>query len=229
MSEQEARQRLARLAELGLITATLAHEQRQPLFAIKAIAQLLERQVDESAGALLSQLLGQVEHLERLVDGVGLYARAPDGEVQPLDLGSSVRAAVALMQHRGQRRGVTLSVDLATGLPAGKADATAVMQILVNLLQNALDASPKGAAVQVSAVRDGGQLVVHVRDQGEGISEGLRERVFEPFFTTKPAGQGTGLGLSISRELAAASGGELELLPADPGTRAVLTLPLWSP
>ena len=122
VSEQEARQRLARLAELGLITATLAHEQRQPLFAVKAIAQLLERQVEGSAVGLVGQLLDQVEHLERLVDGVGLYARAPDGELQPLDLNGSVRAAADLMRHRGQRRGVQLRVERSSGLPAARAD-----------------------------------------------------------------------------------------------------------
>ncbi|MCB9746412.1 MAG: HAMP domain-containing histidine kinase [Alphaproteobacteria bacterium] len=220
---------MARLAELGLITATLAHEQRQPLFAVKAIAQLLERQVEGSAVGLVGQLLDQVEHLERLVDGVGLYARAPDGELQPLDLNGSVRAAADLMRHRGQRRGVQLRVERSSGLPAARADATAVMQILVNLLQNALDASPRGAEVHVQVIREGGQLHAEVRDHGPGISEALRERVFEPFFTTKPVGEGTGLGLSISRDLAEASGGQLALHPAEPGTRAVLSLPLWSP
>lgn len=228
MSEREARQRLARLAELGLITATLAHEQRQPLFAVKAIAQLLERQVDEGSARLVGDLLGQVEHLERLIDGVGRYARAPDGVLSPMDLRSVVRSAADLMLHRARRRGVELAVNAATGLPAAKADSTAVMQILVNLLQNAIDVSGPSSSVVIVAAEAEGWLVAEVRDHGPGLPPELAERVFEPFFTTKAPGEGTGLGLSISRELAEASGGSLELHPAEPGTRAVLRLPRWS-
>lgn len=217
-----------RLAELGLMTAALAHEQRQPLFAIKSLAQILQRRADEASQPLLLQLLEQVVLLERIVDGIGLYARAPSGQAVPVDLGRVVEGSVEMMRHHARSIGVSLQAKIAGNLPAARGDSTALTQVLVNLVRNALDASPRGGQVTVVAEPGEGGLVLEVRDEGPGVPEALRERVFEPFFTTKPPGEGTGLGLSISRQLLADLGGSIALLERTPGLTARVWLPAWS-
>ncbi|MCB9759169.1 MAG: HAMP domain-containing histidine kinase [Alphaproteobacteria bacterium] len=228
MSEGDALARVGRLAELGLITATLAHEQRQPLFAIKSLAQLLQRDAAGEGLALVEELLRQVDYLERLVDGIGTYARDVEGDLAPVDVGATVDAAVTLMRHRAARRGVSVSATRVPGLPAGLGHPTALMQVIVNLIQNAIDASPNGGEVTVHTRLDGDRVLVDVTDQGAGVAAELRERIFEPFFTTKPQGQGTGLGLAISRQLVEACQGRLTLVEAERGLVVRIDLQAWS-
>ena len=103
--------------------------------------------------------------------------------------------------------------------------STALTQILANLTQNALDASPPDSVVVLRAFRFGEGLAVEVLDQGAGVPEVLAERIFDPFFTTKTPEEGTGLGLALSRRLASAWEGRLELVPSESGARLRVTLP----
>ncbi|MBK7757376.1 MAG: hypothetical protein IPI35_13435 [Deltaproteobacteria bacterium] len=114
--------RTARLAELGLLAASLAHEVRQPLFAIKSLTQLADAQLARGGDAaharsLLRSLLEQVDLLERVVDGVRLYSRAPGEGLSPVDCAACIEEVVALMRHRALARRVTLRVELATASP----------------------------------------------------------------------------------------------------------------
>lgn len=222
--------RTARLAELGLLAASLAHEVRQPLFAIKSLTQLADAQLARGGDAaharsLLRSLLEQVDLLERVVDGVRLYSRAPGEGLSPVDCAACIEEVVALMRHRAVARRVTLQVELGDGLSAGLADPTALTQILANLTQNALDASPPGSVVTLRALQFGDGLAVEVLDQGCGVPQALAERIFDPFFTTKTPEEGTGLGLALSRRLASAWEGRLELVPSESGARLRVTLP----
>ncbi|MCK6524366.1 ATP-binding protein [Myxococcota bacterium] len=222
--------RTARLAELGLLAASLAHEVRQPLFAIKSLTQLADAQLARGGDAaharsLLRSLAEQIELLERVVDGVRLYSRAPGESLSPVDCAACVEEVVALMRHRAVARRVTLKVELAEDLSAGLADPTALTQILANLTQNALDASPPDSVVVLRTLRLGDGLAVEVRDQGPGVPAALAERIFEPFFTTKNPDEGTGLGLALSRRLASAWEGRLELVPCESGACLRVTLP----
>jgi signal transduction histidine kinase len=218
----------ARLAELGLISATLAHELRQPLFATRALAQLLQVKVqDPGQAALVRDLLQQTQLMESLVEGIGMASRRAGADLMALDLGASVRQVVELMEHRAKRRSVRLDLQCHEGLGATRAEPTAVVQIVMNLVANALDASPSGGVVEVRVALRDQRHWVFIEDQGPGISETLADRIFEPFFSTKPAGQGTGLGLAVARVLAERSGARLELLRARPGARFGLELSPW--
>ena len=215
--------RTARLAELGLLAASLAHEVRQPLFAIKSLTQLADAQLARGGDAaharsLLRSLLEQVDLLERVVDGVRLYSRAPGEGLSPVDCAACIEEVVALMRHRALARRVTLQVELGDGLSAGLADPTA-------LTQNALDASPPDSIVVLRAFRFEEGLAVEVHDQGCGVPETLSERIFDPFFTTKAPEEGTGLGLALSRRLASAWEGRLDLVPSEIGACLRVTLP----
>ncbi len=218
--------RAGRLAELGLLTASVTHELRQPLFAIRALAQLaLDR--GEGAAAQLEQLLAQTEHMERLLDGVGRFSRDAAAAEGPVDLRSPVRSAVELLRHNSRRQGVELALEDHGAVPAVHGDPTGLLQVAVNLIQNAVDASSSGQVVRIRMRSHRPSVLLEVIDQGTGIPVELRERIFEPFFTTKQPGQGTGLGLHIARQLVQAFGGELRLVEARRGAHIQVRLPVW--
>ncbi|MCP4807528.1 MAG: HAMP domain-containing histidine kinase [Proteobacteria bacterium] len=216
----------ARLAELGLLTATLTHELRQPLFALRSLVQLLGAKLDGEHAPLLAELLAQADLLGELVEGVGTYARRTENVNEPVDTGAVIDQAVALLRHRATRRAATVEVERDFTLGAARGDRVALMQALVNVINNAIDAC--GSRVVVRNHRDGDQVVIEIEDDGPGIPAEIAERVFEPFFTTKEPGKGTGLGLAISRELVQSCGGDLGLDTTGHGTLVRVVLPAWS-
>jgi len=217
---------LGRMAELGLLTATLNHELRQPLFAVKSLAQIMSARPD--APPELAELLQQLTLMEGLVDGVSTYARHAPQTLAPLDPLAPVEQAVKLLRHRARRRRVRLETELLGEPPAVRGDPSAVMQALVNLVQNAIDASPAGTAVLVRVSHGEGLVWLDVLDEGPGIPLAYRERVFEAFYTTKAPGRGTGLGLAIARDLIRACDGALLLMEADIGAHMRVALKPWA-
>jgi signal transduction histidine kinase len=137
-----------------------------------------------------------------------------------------VREAVELVQAHCRQRGVTVDVETDEQAPEITGDLAQLRQVIVNLLLNAADASPRGERVRVAAGTQRGDATILVRDHGRGIPFDLREEIFSPFFTTKRSGEGTGLGLSIAREIVEAHGGELELMEPEDGVGAAFRIVL---
>lgn len=191
-----------RLAELGLLTAELLHEVRQPVFAIKALAQLLEGGTDSLAQDKLRLLLGQVDVLERVIDRYAGNGRPASALVTTIALGPAVASGVLLLKHRAESRGIALTLDVVDAGGAVRGEEAAIQQVTTNLVQNAVDAAASKVEVRAEAG------VLTVADDGAGIDERLRPRLFEPFVTSKPPGKGTGLGLAVSRHLMRALGGD---------------------
>ncbi len=202
----------ARLAELGLLTAELTHELRQPVFAIKALAQLLRGRVAPTDQATLDLLLSQVGALETLLHRYAGSGRRPGAVPVPLMLGPAVESGANLLRTRANARGLKLTLSVEPDRFAVMGDPVAIQQITSNLLQNALDAARTGVVVSAS---DGALVVA---DDGPGLPELVRDHLFEPFFTTKPPGQGTGLGLAVVRQLADAIGASISLDSTPEGT-----------
>ncbi len=217
----------ARLAELGLLTATLNHELRQPLFAIRALAQLALADGDGSWRGHVEGLISQTQHMERLLDGIRDFSRQHRREPGPVDLPVSVRTAVDLLRHSARNAGVQLALENQGSLPSVHGDPTGLVQVAVNLLQNAIDASKRGQVVRIRLRSERPQVVLEVIDDGAGVPMELRERIFEPFFTTKQPGKGTGLGLHIARQLVEGCGGELRLLDMNRGACIQARLQVW--
>jgi two-component system C4-dicarboxylate transport sensor histidine kinase DctB len=238
-----------RLAEFGRFAAKLNHELRQPLFAIKGLAQLLldRSQVDvEEVRDFARHIVEQSERLATLVSDLRHLSVPISRAVRQLTDVSPVLLRVASLLDWRLRKGVTLRTELAADLPLVAVPAHALEQMLVNLLANALDAVAGRPAptIQIrvrcapAAPDDGGtggspgMVEIFVADNGSGVPLSARGRLFEDFFTTKGAEAGTGLGLAVSREIARAAGGSLELLEAvgvwnDPVTTVFkLTLPI---
>jgi signal transduction histidine kinase len=155
----------------------------------------------------------------------------PEGDgVLDTSLTSLVGDAVALLEQVNRGSGVRIEVDLHRAPSTVPLPEAILRQALYNLVQNAIEASPPGGAVEVSAASEGGMFTLAVGDRGEGIPEQIRERVFEPFFTTKTSAVrtgGMGIGLSLVARSAQALGGQVEIHDrAGGGTLALVRLPM---
>jgi two-component system sensor histidine kinase HydH len=205
-----------RLAELGEMSAVLAHEIRNPLGTIKGYAQLARERTTGLAAELLDPVIQEAGRLERLVRDLLLFARPEPRRAKV------VRWADVTSRLGAMPAGVHLHIEPSDGLEF-KADPDALLQILSNLVRNAAEALPDGGDIRLRGRRAGRGVVITVEDNGPGLSTAAWDHLFQPFFTTKASG--AGLGLPISRRLAVQLGGRLELEPVEPhGARAVLTL-----
>jgi signal transduction histidine kinase len=213
------------LAEMGEMAAVLAHEIRTPLGVIKGHAQLLAEKSEPAAAEKLALLVEQSGRLERLVNGLLDYARPAPPRLRSVAADRLVEKACELVAADALEREVALIRDLEPGQVLGDPDQ--LLQLLLNLLRNALQASPDGASVTVRLRYRSGQLLLEVLDAGDGLPAGAPDRqdLFKPFVSLRTGG--TGLGLAVSRRIAEAHGGDLrgENGP-ERGARFVLTLPV---
>jgi signal transduction histidine kinase len=215
------------LAAMGEIAASMAHEVRNPLTAIRLDLERTGKRVrgDAEAERLLARAMRQLERLDHSVDGALRLARSGRVDVRNIELAGPVHAAAAAAAPRFDARDAVLDVPPLTG--AGihvAADPHALEQLLLNLLLNAADALPPGGTAGVAIDPREAELRIVVHDDGVGMAPEVVARVFEPFFSTRR--EGTGLGLSIARRIATTHGGALEVDSAPGrGTRVTLVLP----
>jgi two-component system C4-dicarboxylate transport sensor histidine kinase DctB len=204
---------MGRLAELGLLSAEMLHELRQPLAAIKGSAQLLAAGRLVPGPELAAALLRQLAHAEAVVERYATTGARPRLVAVPLLLGPALEAVVGQLATRARSQQKSIVHRSSGGTTIFLADPVALHQILVNLLTNAIDAA---AEVVHLVEEDDGFSVI---DDGSGVPEAVAARIFEPFFTTKAPGAGTGLGLSIVRHLLGEIGGDLQMDSDPQGTR----------
>ncbi len=217
---------LERLAALGEMAAVLAHEIRNPLGAIKGLAQVLDERAPAASPdrELTETIVRETGRLERLVADLLAYARPRPPERRPVEVAVLVRRAADLLAAEAAAAGARIAVRAPAGPVHALADAGQLTQLFTNLLLNALQAMPGGGAVRVDVGHERGTVVVTVADEGPGIAPEKAARLFEPFYTTKP--KGTGLGLAICRRIAEGHGGRIALEGrAGPGARLRVELP----
>ena len=225
----------AKLAALGQMSASVAHEINQPLSAIRAYADnavvLLERGRSDTARDNLVEIADLTQRMASITQQLKGFARRAAGTLGPVDLGEAVDSALTLLGHRlrGERVQVRLEAPSAGEEPPPLVigEDVRLQQVLVNLFSNAIDAMKGRPERLLSLVvsRAPGAVALTVRDTGPGIAEAALPHLFEAFFTTKAVGSGLGLGLSISAGIAHEFGGSLAAAN-HPGGGALFTLSL---
>lgn len=221
-----------RLASVGRLAAGVAHEIGNPVTGIACLAQDLQHESESPAiNESANQILAQTERINRIVQSMIHFSRNDQqaGQEQQaiIALSEVVDEAIQLLLLDKERVKVHFNCSVSDKLKVF-GDHHQLIQVFINLLSNAQDASPQGGEVSINATQDSNHIVVNISDEGSGIEDDIEERIFEPFVTSKDPGEGTGLGLWIVFNLVKKLNGEISLSsPAeksDRGTTASIRL-----
>ncbi len=223
-----------RLASVGRLAAGVAHEIGNPVTGIACLAQNMKYETDnpellESA----EQILSQTDRVSRIVQSLVSFSHSGKQEhehiVEDANLWECANEAISLVALQKEKG--TMHYENAIPNPVHfRGDSQRMIQVFVNLLSNARDASPSESRIWLEASEQGNEIAFSVTDEGSGIPEDIKNQILEPFFTTKEPGEGTGLGLAMVYSIIEAHQGSIEIIsPADPtlqkGTKFVVKLP----
>jgi signal transduction histidine kinase len=224
---RDALDRRQRLAAIGQTASGVFHQIARHHGEIGIFAHLLARRPtggdDATVGEHARRILTSLEEAKRVIDELLRFGQDRALNLYPQSVRALLDEAVAECGPHAARRRVELLVDVASDLTV-LLDKHKLKQALGNVLDNAIEATPAGARVEVQSTVDGGMLRIGIRDHGAGVAPGIRARLFTPFSTTKP--DGIGLGLALARELLEAHGGTIGWHEASPGTVFELRLPV---
>ena len=214
-----------RLSAAGRLAASLAHEIRNPLASISGAAGILRRGTAsvEYKNDCLDIIDKESQRLNKLLTGFLNFAIPRLPRLQRTDPNAILASVTSLVLHTAEAGNITLRHEALASCPEIECDPEQLKQVLLNLLINAIEASPSNATIYIRTVVNDGVLAMEVQDQGSGISEDHLDHIFDPFFTTKP--KGTGLGLAISSMIVAQHGGTLGFL-RNPGSGATFRVEL---
>src|SRR6266700_25423 len=221
-----------RLALVGQMAASISHNLKNPLGSMKTIlqVQMENPELPESIRGETKMVLDEIGRLSTKLNQLLQFSRPAvrgGSAIGSCDPRVVVEEVAGVLSHEAERRGVSLRTKVSEGGANVAASAEALNDIVSNLVVNALEATPRGGQVQVTAALHGDHCVLAVEDDGPGIPAALREKVLQPFFTTKS--QGTGLGLAIVARRVAEFGGKVDWespVRDGHGTRFQVTLPL---
>jgi signal transduction histidine kinase len=218
---------------IEVVAAGIAHEVRNPLNALQINLQILDQELrallpDGSAHiyAVLGKISREVSNLDNFVSEFLRYARPPRLNIEQVPVRQVLGDLVMFLGPQFAERKVALRLTVDRTPRLIRADSFQLKLALLNLLLNALQATPPGGSVEIATARDGGRLSIEIRDSGEGVAPDRIERVFDVFFTTREGG--TGLGLPIARRIIDEHGGSLEL-ESTPGRGTVARVLLPGP
>jgi len=226
-----------RLALAGRMMAEVAHEVGTPLHSVAGHLELLRKDLPAATmagdvGWRLQIIETQLHRVSEIIARLLAVTRRDAGAPAPVDVEHLVAETAELVRPPLAAAGLALDLAVEPDLPAIQGFAPQIQQVLLNLLTNAIDASPPGGriAVTVRTRPSGREVEIAIRDAGPGIPPEQRQRIFEPFFSTKPPGQGTGLGLFIATKIVQDHRGRLEVDSAvGQGTAFRLVLPSGTP
>ena len=235
-----------KLAEVGEMSAGLAHEINNPLQVMQSELTMIEDVLGDMEGDedpadtqrlglikdSLDQFHVQIARCSRITKGLLNFARKMEPSLKPVKMQEFLPEVISMVTNRANVDNVRITQELADGLPPIMTDSSQLQQVFLNLLNNALFALKDGdsAEIRVKAFQEDRNIVVSVEDNGCGIPPENMEKIFVPLFTTKPPGQGTGLGLSTTYGIVKGFGGDVGVISQpDVGTVFTVSLPLESP
>ncbi len=222
-----------RLASVGRLAAGVAHEIGNPITGIACLAQNLKYETEQPAITdCAAQILQQTQRIDRILKSMMRFSHAGSSQPQPhhsVDLFACATEAIDLLQL-DERHKHSLFRNLIDPSHRIQGDEQQILQLFINLLSNAADASPADEPIEILSDMRDAQIELRVEDHGHGVPQAIRDKLFEPFFTTKEPGQGTGLGLALVYTIVEQHFGSLQIeSPTDPshnrGTRVRLLLP----
>lgn len=220
----------AKLATMGELAASLAHELNNPLAIVSLrIESLIDRSPDGSTERReLEVIQMEIDRMATLVANLLEFSRSDQRQVSSLNLSDEIRKTLDLMQSHFAHRKISVEMDFTADLPLIHADRQQMRQLFLNLFANASDAMPEGGAltIRMRPAGDAEHTLIEVQDTGIGIPAENLERVTSPFFSTKPEGKGTGLGLSICRRIVEEHHGSLQVFSGGPGKGATIQVTL---
>jgi two-component system NtrC family sensor kinase len=230
-----------RLASLGQLSASVAHEINNPISGVLNLSMLMQRMLKddgippgriEEFRKYLGQITTETGRVGRIVSDLLAFSRRGKPNRAAADLNRIVKTTLSLVQHKMKLSNVTVETRLAEDLPPAHCDASQIQQVALNLALNAAEATHTRSdrRVEVSTEKGDGVVLLVVSDNGEGIPPENLGKIFDPFFTTKPEGKGVGLGLAVSYGIVQAHGGEIEVKSVvGEGTTFTVSLPLEQP
>jgi len=220
-----------KLAAVGQLTAGIVHDVKNPLAVIKGLAEILqeEENLDAFTREQLTNIRDNASRANAIVNDLLTFARQSTPEMQVRDLRETIRASLRLTEYLVRRARVNASIELPAEALSVQYDPQQIEQVLINLIQNAVQAMPNGGDLTLMAVEEAGHVRITVKDTGMGIPPENLRRIFDPFFTTK-GDEGTGLGLSVSYGIIARHHGKIEVdSQVGEGTTFTITLPIYQP
>jgi signal transduction histidine kinase len=205
----EGMKRAERLSAIGHLSAGLAHEVRNPLASISGAASILRRHMppDEKLKRCVNIIDTECQRLNGLLTNFLNFARPRSPSFQQTNIRTLLSEVLQLGEHAVARKQITFEEQVQNGLPDVECDPDQLRQVLLNLLINAIEASPDGGTVTLAANSEAGKITIRVVDEGAGVAPEDVEKLFDPFFTTKESG--TGLGLSVAHQIVNQMGGQL--------------------
>jgi two-component system sensor histidine kinase PilS (NtrC family) len=214
-----------KLAALGEMAAGLAHQLRNALAAISGFGKLLQRAApaESQVKSVAAEILREAKATAALLDRFLSFAQPQKLAAEAVSAADLCQEVTAAKSADLKERNITCTVNLPPGLVI-QGDLHLLKQVLVNLLQNAIEAVPRNGKIEITGSTGPEAVELTISDNGPGVPKALRTRIFDPFFTTKESG--TGLGLSVARKVVELHGGTLTVRDqAGGGARFVLTFP----
>ncbi len=227
-----------RLASIGRLAAGVAHEIGNPVTGIACLAQnIRDESGNEEISSMARQIIEQTDRTSRIVQSLVNFAHSGhhrsdhNREAEAVNARECIDEAITLISLDRQGKHVDFEVSCDEELRL-VGDFQQLLQVLVNLLNNARDASPAGSTIRIEGKRMGETVRITITDEGSGIPQNIKDRIFDPFFTTKEPGQGTGLGLSLVYSIVDNLNGTVDIMNAserceNPGTRVILGFPCY--
>ncbi len=227
ISVEEQLRRAEKLSTLGEMAAVLAHEIRNPLGSIRGTAEILrdDYRPGDPKHEFIEIQIKETERLNHVVEDFLRMARPQAAEMRSCSLREELETIVTLTANDARQRGIHLSFEPPADDLTVTGDGEKLRQAFLNIVINALQATPGGGSVTISVDRTSDSCALRFRDTGPGIPAEVRERIFEPFFTTKP--DGTGLGMAVTKKIIETHGGTLNVeSETGGGTTVFVSLPI---